>query len=63
MESCFAFCADVSHGAQGWRGPLRRGEDAAQQAQGDVDRHLEHNPEHKPSVSCGNDSLSHGQSR
>jgi hypothetical protein len=52
MPSCYAFCSSVSHGQTGWTGPVRTGEDAAQQANEDARQHRNENPTHEPSVSC-----------
>jgi hypothetical protein len=52
MPSCYALCPDVSHGSTGWTGPVRTGDDAAQQAQEDAQNHNRENPTHGASVSC-----------
>jgi hypothetical protein len=52
MASCYAFCSDVTHGQTGWTGPVRTGDDAAQQAEQDAQHHNDENPSHEASVSC-----------
>jgi hypothetical protein len=52
MKSCFAICADASHGSTGWTGPIRTGATAEQDAQKDADAHNKANPGHDASTSC-----------
>jgi hypothetical protein len=51
-DSCFATCADASHGSTGWSGAIRTGPNAAQQAEKDADEHDQANPGHETSISC-----------
>jgi len=52
MNSCFAICADPSHGSTGWTGPIRTGATAEEDAQKDADAHNAANPGHNASTSC-----------
>jgi hypothetical protein len=52
MASCFAICADESHGSIGWTGPIRTGPDAETDAQKDADDHNAAFPGHAATTSC-----------
>jgi hypothetical protein len=52
LNSCFAICADSSHGSTGWSGPVRTGPTAQDKAQEDADAHNKKNPGHDASTSC-----------
>jgi hypothetical protein len=51
-NSCYAICADPSHGSMGWYGPIRTGPTAEEDAQKDADDHNTANPGHGASSSC-----------
>jgi hypothetical protein len=52
LNSCFAICADASHGSSGWSGPIRTGPGAQDAAQKDADAHNTANPGHDASTAC-----------
>ncbi|MGH9406229.1 MAG: hypothetical protein ACRD3D_10395 [Terriglobia bacterium] len=52
MLSCYAFCSDMTHGLEGWTGPIRTGEDARRLAERDAQQHNLDHPDHEVSTSC-----------
>lgn len=56
MLSCYAFCSEMTHGLEGWKGPTRTGENAAHQAKLDAEQHNQEHPHHEASTSCTGDS-------
>lgn len=46
-KTYYAYCPNVMHGLEGWKGPFRTGDDAARQASVDADEHNKEFPGHR----------------
>ncbi|MGH9378768.1 MAG: hypothetical protein ACRD1I_08215 [Terriglobia bacterium] len=51
MMTCYAYCPNVMHGSEGWKGPIRTGDNAAEQAAGDAEKHNLEHPGHRAAAS------------